>query len=94
MKENSLTLSDFESWNGFDMIFDFYRLKSADELAFSEIGKERLKQYEIICRQLKKADDPKLILWSEIFHKTMNGEPSDHFKIDLKNGKIHNLSVK
>lgn len=94
LKENSLTLSDFESWNGFDMIFDFYRLKSADELAFSKIGKERLKQYEIICRQLKKADDPKLILWAEIFHKTMNGEPSDHFKIDLKNGKIHNLSVK
>ncbi len=94
LKTNSLTISDFESWTGFDMIFDFYRLKSADELAFSEIGKQRLKQYELICKQLKKSNDPKLILWAEIFWKTMNGEPSDHFKIDLKNNKIDNLSVK
>jgi hypothetical protein len=94
LKSNSFTISDFESWNGFDMIFDFYRLKSADELAFSKIGKQRLKEYELICRQLKKSDDPKLVLWAEIFYKTMNGEPSDHFKIDLKNNKIDNLSVK
>src|SRR6218665_1050329 len=94
LKSNSFTISDFESWYGFDMIFDFYRLKSADELAFSKIGKKRLKEYELICRQLKKSDDPKLVLWAEIFYKTMNGEPSDHFKIDLKNNKIDNLSVK
>jgi 3',5'-cyclic AMP phosphodiesterase CpdA len=94
LKENSLRLSDFESWTGFDMIFDFYRLKNADELAFSEIGKNRLKQYGLICRQLKKSNNPKLVLWGEIFLKTMNGEPSDHFKIDLKNNIIDNLSVK
>lgn len=94
LKSNSMTISDFESWTGFDMIFDFYRLKSADELAYSEIGKKRLKQYELVCNQLKKSNDPKLILWAEIFLKTMNGEPSDHFKIDLKNNRIDNLSVK
>lgn len=94
LKLNSLTISDFESWTGFDMIFDFYRLKSADELAFSEIGNKRLKQYELVCKQLKKSNDPKLILWAEIVLKTMNGDPSDHFKIDLKNNKIDNLSVK
>ncbi len=94
LKANSLLFSDFESWTGFDMIFDFYRLKSADELAFSEIGNKRLKQYELICKELKKSNDPKLILWSEIFWKTRNGDPSDHFKIDLKNNKIDNLSVK
>lgn len=94
LKSNSFAISDFESWTGFDMIFDFYRLKSADELAFSKIGKKRLKQYELICSQLKKSNDPKLVLWAAIFLKTMNGEPSDHFKIDLKNNKIDNLSVK
>ena len=94
MKTNSLTISDFELWTGFDMIFDFYRLKSADELAFNEIGKQRLKQYDLICKQLKKSNDLKLVLWAEIFWKTMNGQPSDHFKIDLKNNKIDNLSVK
>ncbi|MEZ0129314.1 metallophosphoesterase, partial [Flavobacterium sp. LBUM151] len=94
LKSNSMTVSDFESWTGFDMIFDFYRLKSADELAFSEIGNQRLKQYELVCNQLKKSNDPKLVLWAEIFLKTMNGEPSDYFMIDLKNNKIDNLSVK
>jgi len=94
LKTNSLTISDFELWTGFDMIFDFYRLKSADELAFNEIGKQRLKQYDLICKQLKKSNDLKLVLWAEIFWKTMNGQPSDHFKIDLKNNKIDNLSVK
>ncbi|SEP04113.1 Calcineurin-like phosphoesterase [Flavobacterium sp. CF108] len=94
LQSNSLAISDFESWTGFDMIFDFYRLKNADELAISEIGNKRLKQYELVCRQLKKSNDPKLILWTQIFLKTMNGEPSDHFKIDLKNNKIDNLSVK
>ena len=91
---NSLDVSDFESWTGFDMIFDFYRLKSADELAFSEIGNKRLRQYELVCSQLNKSNDPKLVLWAQIVLKTMNGEPSDHFKIDLKNNKIDNLSVK
>lgn len=94
LKSNSLTISDFESWTGFDMIFDFYRLKSADELAYSEIGNKRLKQYELVCRQLNKSNDPKLVLWAEIFLKTMNGDPSDHFMIDLKNNQIDNLSVK
>ncbi|MRX40988.1 metallophosphoesterase [Flavobacterium sp. LC2016-23] len=94
LKSNSLVLSDFESWTCFDMIFDFYRLKNADELAISEIGNQRLKQYDLVCRQLKKSNDPKLVLWAAIFLKTMNGEPSDHFKIDLKNNKIDNLSVK
>ncbi|MFC0778593.1 metallophosphoesterase [Flavobacterium sp. HJSW_4] len=94
LKENSLAFSDFETWTGFDMIFDFYRLKNADELAIPEIGKKRLKEYELVCKELKKANDAKLILWAEIFLKTMLGEPSDHFKIDLKNNKIDNLSVK
>jgi hypothetical protein len=94
LQSNSLAISDFESWTGFDMIFVFYRLKNADELAIPEIGNKRLKQYELVCRQLKKSNDPKLILWAQIFLKTMNGEPSDHFKIDLKNNKIDNLSVK
>lgn len=94
LKANSLTIKDFESWKGFDMIVDFYRLKNADELAVPEIGKSRLKQYELVCKELKKSKNEKWILWSGIFLKTMNSQPSDHFKIDLKNSKIDKLSVK
>ncbi|MCV9927572.1 metallophosphoesterase [Flavobacterium sp. LS1R49] len=92
LNSNSLTIEDFESWNGFDMIFDFYRLKNADELALPEIGISRLNQYEIVCESLKKSNNEKLILWSGIFLKTMKGEPADHFKINLKTNKIERIS--
>ena len=88
MKANSLKAKDFESWTGFDMIFDFYRFKNADELAIPEIGTSRLKQYKIVCRQLEKSGNEKLVLWAKIFLKTMNSKPSNHFKIDLKTNQI------
>jgi 3',5'-cyclic AMP phosphodiesterase CpdA len=89
---NHLTIKDFESWTGYDMIFDFYRLKNADELAIPEIGINRLKQYKIVCGQLEKASDEKLVLWSKIVLKTMNGKPSDHFKINLKTNQIERIN--
>ncbi|MDR7211702.1 metallophosphoesterase [Flavobacterium piscis] len=88
---NNLTEKDFESWTGFDMIFDFYRLKNADELALPEIGLKRMKQYKIVCEQLEKSNDEKLVLWAKIFLKTMNGKPSNHFKIDLKANRIERI---
>ncbi|MEO8239252.1 MAG: metallophosphoesterase [Flavobacterium sp.] len=91
---NNLTVQNFESWTGSDMIFDFYRLKNADELAIPEIGANRLKQYRIVCGQLAKTSDNKLVLWSEIFLKTMNGQPSDHFKINLKTNRIDRIPLK
>ncbi|MBZ4041075.1 metallophosphoesterase family protein [Flavobacterium hibisci] len=91
MKANSLKTKDFESWTGFDMIFDFYRLKNADELAIPEIGANRLKQYKIVCAQLEKSNDEKLVLWAKIFLKTMNGKPSNHFKISLKTNQIERI---
>ncbi|MGO4770491.1 metallophosphoesterase [Flavobacterium sp. W22_SRS_FK3] len=91
ISNHSFTKRDFESWTGFDMIFDFYRLKNADELAIPEIGLKRLKQYKIVCEQLEKSKDEKLVLWSKIFLKMMNGEPSDHFKINLKTKQIERI---
>jgi predicted MPP superfamily phosphohydrolase len=92
LSSNNLKAQDFESWTGFDMIFDFYRLKNADELAIPEIGAKRLKQYQIVCEQLEKAGDEKLVLWSKIMLKTMNGKPSDHFKINLNTSQIERVS--
>ncbi|SNR63532.1 metallophosphoesterase [Flavobacterium sp. ov086] len=88
---NHLAIQDFESWTGFDMIFDFYRLKNADELAIPEIGKNRLKQYEMVCKQLEKSSNKNLVLWSKIVLKTMNGQPADHFKINLNTNKIDRI---
>lgn len=92
VKANELTKEDFESWTGFNMIFDFYRLKNADELAIPEIGNKRLKQYEIVCKQLEKSNNEKLVLWSRIFLKTMKGQPANHFKINLKTNQIERIN--
>jgi hypothetical protein len=89
---NNLTIHDFESWNGFDMIFDFYRLKNADELAISEIGTKRLKQYQMVCEQLEKSGNEPFVLWAKIVRKSMNGQPSNHFKINLKTNRIDRIN--
>lgn len=89
---NNLKIHDFESWTGFDMIFDFYRLKNADELAIPEIGTKRLKQYQMVCEQLEKSGNAELVLWAKIVRKTMNGQPSNHFKINLKTNQIDRIN--
>ncbi|POY40565.1 metallophosphatase [Flavobacterium alvei] len=89
---NNLTLQDFETWTGFNMIYDFYRLKNADELAMPEIGSKRLKQYEIVCEQLEKSGNEQFVLWAKIVQKTMNGLPSNHFKINLKANQIERIN--
>jgi 3',5'-cyclic AMP phosphodiesterase CpdA len=89
---NNVTTQDFESWTGFDMIFDFYRLKNADELAIPEIGLNRLKQYQMVCEQLEKSSNEKLVLWSKIVTKTMHGQPSNHFKINLNTNQIDRIN--
>lgn len=92
LSSNQLTIQDFESWTGFDMIFDFYRLKNADELAKPEIGANRLKQYQMVCGQLEKSSNEKLVLWAKIVQKMINGQPSNHFKINLINNKIDRVN--
>ncbi|MBO0590197.1 metallophosphoesterase [Cellulophaga sp. E16_2] len=94
LKVDNLVLEDFETWTGFDMIYDFYRLRSADELALSDIGANRLKQYEFVCQQFKKSENKTYQLWAQIFEKTRKGQPANHFKIDLKSDKITRIESK
>lgn len=90
--DENLKIDSFEKWTGLDMIFDFYKLRSADELAIPDIGSNRLSQYIFVCNQLKKSTDLELSLWSKIFLKTANGQPSNHFKIDLKSNSIQRIN--
>jgi hypothetical protein len=89
---NNLTIQDFKSWTGYNMIFDFYKLRSADELARAEIGYSKLKQYELVCEQLRKGNNEQLILWAKIFQKKLNGKPSNHFTINLKSKIIKRVN--
>ncbi len=94
LEAQNVSFEEFESWYGFDMIYDFYKLRSADELALADISPDRLKQYAIICQEFKKSKSTAYQLWAQIFEKTRKGEPSDHFTIDLKSNKITRIVPK
>ncbi len=91
VKESGLRLSDFETWSGFDMIYDFYRLRNADKLALADIDEHRLHQYRFMCRRMANSNDPNYRLWARIFEGTLQGEPADHFMIDLETNSIREL---
>ncbi|MGB5818722.1 MAG: metallophosphoesterase [Saonia sp.] len=86
-----LTLNGFDKWNGADMIYDFYRLRGGDELSFVDIGKHKLKQYDILCRRMRKSENTEFALWATIFYKAYHGAPSVNFKIDLSLNTIRNV---
>ncbi len=87
------------TWNGYDMIVDFYRLHSADELALKDIGKERIHQYEILidsCLAHYKSGlhasetETSFYEFCSIFKSSLNGAPSDNFIINLRRNTIRN----
>ncbi|MFD2291132.1 metallophosphoesterase [Mariniflexile gromovii] len=92
LTSEKLSLSQFETWTGFDMIYDFCRMHSADALAIPDIGETRLNQYTLVCEQLKRSDNELFQLWGIIFEKTKNGQPSNHFKIDLSSKNIEPIN--
>lgn len=95
-KEKKLLFEEFENWTGFDLIFDLYRVRGADELAFADIGKDRLEAYKLIIDsfldnppQLAIDDMRKdMIVLVSIFQKFLTGEPSDYFELDMGSGEI------
>ncbi|MDX2430893.1 MAG: hypothetical protein QNK35_08170, partial [Bacteroides sp.] len=99
-----LNMEQFSDWTGFDLVFDFYRLRNADRLAINDIGQERLKQYQLIFDALlpdagSKVVEHQSILtgmqeFAEIFCMFLNGAPADHFQVDLNSGELEDLSEK
>ncbi len=96
---NNLELHSFDEWNGFDLIFDFYRLRNADKLAISDIGTERLKQYQLVVSSLLKDTNVRehntikhnLKELAIIFEKFMNGAPAGHFVINTETGEVESV---
>jgi hypothetical protein len=94
--KNSETLQtdsivEIGDWTGFDLIYDFYRLRSADKLALPDIGEERVEQYQQFFDLLNQAQ-PKANAETHIgqlkglvsiFEHFLNGAPADHFFIDM-----------
>lgn len=101
LAENNLKKEDF-NWTGYDFLVDFYRFRSADELALTDVGEKRAKQYKVLSQMFfenHKEDTSKakplqnqLRLFLIIFNKFMHEVPADHFSVDLKTGVIKSLN--
>ncbi|MNX28769.1 3',5'-cyclic adenosine monophosphate phosphodiesterase CpdA [compost metagenome] len=97
LKENKLKKEDF-NWTGYDLLVDFYRFRSADELALADVGTARAKQYKILSQLFfehhkdatskEKPLQNQIRLFLIIFNKFMHEVPADHFTVDLKTGEI------
>ena len=51
LKEKNINPEGFKKWNFEDLLLDLYKFQSADELAKTDIPKERLQQYQILEKQ-------------------------------------------
>ncbi|MEQ9301250.1 MAG: metallophosphoesterase [Cyclobacteriaceae bacterium] len=89
---DSLNLKSFEEWTGFDMLIDFYRLRNADELALKDIDENRMDQYIRLATHMSGIEDVSFNTWGQLFLKTLQGQPADHFRIALDAGTIERLS--
>ena len=95
--ENKLKKEDF-NWKGYDLLVDFYRFRSADELALVDVGTERARQYKLLSNLFfenhkaatskEKPLQNQMRLFLTIFEKFMHEVPADHFKVDLKTGEV------
>ncbi len=100
LTQNNLKKEDF-NWTGNDLLIDFYRFRSADELALADVGIQRAKEYKILSNLFlegSKTDFSKdtplqkqMKLFLIIFNKFMHEVPADHFTVDLKNGEVKDL---
>ncbi|RXG11559.1 calcineurin-like phosphoesterase family protein [Leeuwenhoekiella aestuarii] len=96
---NSHSLEMLSKIDGMDLIFDFYRIRSADKLAFLAIGTQRLQLYDLLIDTWLDSEsvpssselERELILFFKIFKKLQSGEPAIHFKIDYTSGKLDSL---
>ena len=93
LKNTPFKIDNFKNWTGFDMIFDFYRIRNADVLAINDIGTKQINLYKWLFKNSnqKKITDKnreKLFQFYTIFSQFLNGAPSNHFIIDYNTGAL------
>ncbi|UOU99427.1 hypothetical protein MUU74_05565 [Chryseobacterium daecheongense] len=96
IKERKIDSKAFQKWFFGGVLLDLYKFQSADELAKKDIPKERLRQYHILEElfQKSKSQDPFVLQLKSVFKilsLLSNGDPTDHFEIDLKKQEIKRL---
>ena len=98
LAQNNLKKEDFK-WTGNDLLIDFYRFRSADELALVDVGEKRVGAYKVLSKlylENSKEDvstplQKQMKLFLIIFNKFMHEVPADHFTVDLKTGEVKSV---
>lgn len=98
LAKNNLKKEDF-NWTGYDLLIDFYRFRSADELALVDVGEKRVAAYKVLSNlylenskeEVSKPLQKQMKLFLVIFNKFMHEVPADHFTVDLKTGEVKSL---
>jgi hypothetical protein len=96
VKQKGIDSKSFKKWSFEDLLFDLYKFQSADELAKKDIPKERLQQYQTLEKlfDTNQSQDPFVKQLKSVFNilsLLSNGDPADHFEIDLKHQNIKRL---
>ncbi|MEA1784773.1 metallophosphoesterase [Arenibacter sp. GZD96] len=91
LKNRGMRLQSFQKWTGFDMIYDYYRLRGADELAIPVIGNERVAQYVYLAERMALSNDAMAQLWAQIVTDATKTHPAAHFMIHLDKNQWYSL---
>ncbi|WP_379963020.1 metallophosphoesterase family protein [Epilithonimonas sp. UC225_85] len=96
LKQKGIQSSKFRKWTFNDMLFDLYKFQSADELAGKDIPKVRLQQYQTLEKlfELNQSQDSFIIQLKSVFRilsLLSNGDPVDHFEIDLEKQTLERI---
>lgn len=86
----------FRKWKMGDLILDLYKFQSADELARKDIPYQRLQQYSFLEKLFSayKGQNHLIVNFQRIFKilsLLSNGDPADHFEINLKKNVVISL---
>lgn len=96
LKEKGIKSETFKNWSFDDLLLDLYKFQAADELAKRDIPTERLEQYKILEKlyqenQSKNSFVMQLKSVFKILSLLSDGDPANHFEIDLKRKEIRKL---
>ncbi|AZA55807.1 metallophosphoesterase family protein [Chryseobacterium shandongense] len=96
LHEKRIDSKAFQKWKIEDFLLDIYKFQSADELARKDIPGERLQQYKILEELFSAYKGQNLLVLNlkkvfKIMSLLSNGDPADHFEINLKKNSVIRL---
>lgn len=96
LQEQRINSEAFQKWKIEDLLLDLYKFQSADELARKDIPDERLQQYKILEELFSAYQGQNLLVLNlkkvfKIMSLLSNGDPADHFEINLKKNSVIRL---